>query len=349
MPKPTNYPNQNYTPKSDPSPVNNNENNQKSRGFFNSLGPAIIVASVVLGPGSIYLASAIGVEFGYSLLWVPLLSTALMVCMVMIAARLGAIYERTLCDELAHRLGRPVAAFVGVIVFLIITSFQTSNNAAILFALDPLIEMITNQPGEEVRGPLTSASILLLLNGFIIAVLFGLRKLYSPVEKFMIILVMVMLIGFFINLVFASPSFLEIAYGFIPSIPQASSAGQALNWTLVVGFFATTVSIAGAFYQSYLVKEKGWGIQDVKKGMTDSLLGIGLLGLVSLIIMISAAAVLHGTVSSDEIGSAGDVALQLEPFFGPAAVVLFSFGLFAGAFSSFLVNAMIGGTLLADG
>ncbi|MEX0772740.1 MAG: divalent metal cation transporter [Balneolales bacterium] len=117
----------------------------------------------------------------------------------------------------------------------------------------------------------------------------------------------------------------------------------------MVGFFATTVSIAGAFYQSYLVKEKGWGIQDVKKGMTDSLLGIGLLGLVSLIIMISAAAVLHGTVSSSEIGSAGDVALQLEPFFGPAAVVLFSFGLFAGAFSSFLVNAMIGGTLLADG
>ncbi|MEX0929516.1 MAG: divalent metal cation transporter, partial [Balneolales bacterium] len=171
----------------------------------------------------------------------------------------------------------------------------------------------------------------------------------THVEKFMIILMLIMLVGFFVNLMFAGPSILEIGRGLIPSIPQAQPSGEPLNWTLVIGFFATTVSIAGVFYQSYLVKEKGWGIQDVKRGMTDSLMGIAILGLVSAIIMITAAAVLHGTVGSDEIGSAGDVARQLEPFFGPAAVILFSVGLFAGAFSSFLVNAMIGGTLLSDG
>lgn len=324
-------------------------NSPEKRGLLKSFGPALIVASVVLGPGSIYLASAIGVEFGYSVLWVPFLSTALMICLVMIAARLGIIYERTLCEELAHRLGRPVAVFVGVTVFLIIASFQTANNAAILFAIDPFLEQITNRPAEEIRGFGMSATILILLNAFIIAVLFGFRKLYSPVEKFLIILVMIMMVGFFINLAFASPSILSILKGLVPSIPQPVEGAANLNWTLVIGFFATTVSIAGAFYQSYLVKEKGWGIQDVNRGMIDSLLGIAILGIVSAIIMITAAEVLYGTVSTDEIGTAADVGRQLEPFFGAAAVILFSLGLFAGAFSSFLVNAMIGGTLLADG
>lgn len=336
---------------SDPTeaPTPATQTGNKKQGWFRSLGPAIIVASVVLGPGSIYLASAIGVEFGYSVLWVPLFATALMICLVMIAARLGVIYDRTLLDELAHRLGRPVAAIVGIIVFLIATSFQTGNNAAILFAIDPLIELLTEQPADQVRGWGTSFIILLLLNGFILAVLFGFRRLYSPLEKLMIGLVMLMLIGFFVNLVFAAPSAFEIGRGLIPSLPQAGAGEDPLNWTLVLGFFASTVSIAGVFYQSYLVREKGWTIKDVKRGMTDSLLGIAILGFVSAIIMITAAAVLHDRVDTVAIGSAADVARQLEPLFGPAAVILFSMGLFAGAFSSFMVNSMIGGTLLADG
>lgn len=325
------------------------ETGNGKQGWFSSLGPAIIVASVVLGPGSIYLASAIGVEFGYSVLWVPLFATALMICLVMIGARLGVIYDRTLLDEVAHRLGRPAAVFVGLIVFLITTSFQTGNNAAILFAIDPLIELITGDPADQIRGWGMSFTILLLLNGFILAVLFGFRRLYSPLEKLMIGLVMLMLIGFFVNLVFSAPSALEIGRGLIPSLPQPGEGEPPLNWTLVLGFFASTVSIAGVFYQSYLVKEKGWGIKDVKRGMTDSLLGIAILGFVSAIIMITAAAVLHDRVDAIAINSAADVARQLEPLFGPAAVILFSLGLFAGAFSSFMVNSMIGGTMLADG
>lgn len=324
-------------------------NDGKKKGWFSSIGPAIIVASVVLGPGSIFLASAIGAEFGYALLWVPLFSTALMICLVMISSRLGVTYERTLLEELAHKLGRPVAAFLGLIVFLITASFQTGNNAAILFAIDPLLEMATNQPAEEIRGGFMSATILVLLNGFILAVLFGFRKLYPPLEKIMIGLVMIMLLGFFVNLMFAEPSVLEIGRGLIPSFPQASEGQAPLNWTLVFGFFATTVSIGAVFYQSYLVKEKGWKIKDVKSGMTDSILGIALLGLISAIIMITAAAVLYDATGNSTLGSAGDVARQLEPLFGPAAVILFSLGLFAGALSSFMVNAMVGGTLLADG
>ena len=49
------------------------------------------------------------------------------------------------------------------------------------------------------------------------------------------------------------------------------------------------------------------------------------------------------------LASVGDVARQLEPLFGSAAKMIFCTGILAGALSSFLVNAMIGGTVMSDG
>jgi Mn2+/Fe2+ NRAMP family transporter len=107
------------------------------------------------------------------------------------------------------------------------------------------------------------------------------------------------------------------------------------------------LSIAGAFYQAYLVREKGWGLSDLRRGMIDSVAGIGMLGAISLVIMCTAAFSFYGrNVSLTDVAS---VAEQLKPLFGPAALILFSLGLFAGAFSSFMVNAMIGGAMLCDG
>ncbi|MCA9268876.1 MAG: divalent metal cation transporter, partial [Planctomycetales bacterium] len=44
-----------------------------------------------------------------------------------------------------------------------------------------------------------------------------------------------------------------------------------------------------------------------------------------------------------------DVAAQLQPLFGPWGTLVFCVGLFSAAYSSFIVNALIGGFLLADG
>ncbi len=329
----------------------------RARSMFRAIGPAVIVASVVLGPGSIYLASAIGIAYGYALLWVVAFATALMICIVAMAARLGVVYERTLCEELAHRLGRPFAVLIGIVVFLIVTAFQTGNNVAVLFAIDPVIELATGRPADQVRTPAVSGGILLVLNAGIIAVLLGFKRIYRPLERLMIALVMMMLVGFAANLIFARPDLLRVLGGLIPSLPPGDryapyldSAGRIVDpLAIVVGFFATTVSIAGAAYQAYLVKEKGWTVKELRSGLIDSLVGIAVLGVISAVIMITAAAVLHGTSAAQNVDSAADVARQLEPLFGPAAVILFSGGFFAGAFSSFMINAIIGGTFLADG
>ncbi|QDT37668.1 NRAMP family divalent metal transporter [Stratiformator vulcanicus] len=319
------------------------------RTWLGAIGPALIVAAVVLGPGSILTSSKVGCEYGYELLWMLAAAGLLMAATTATSAVLGQSFSNTLCGELASRLGRPAAAIVGLTLFLIVACFQSSNNTAVLAGIEPFF------------GANSFASVLMLLgllNACVIAVLMLSRDLYSHIEKLMKLLIAIMIIGFLINLIFAAPSITQVAFGLIPSIPDGISGdffptveqGTIIDpWWATQGMIATTFSIAGAFYQSYLVREKGWTSTELRRGLADSAIGIAVLVLASAMIMVTSAAVLHGRVAASELKSAADVAAQLKPLFGLFATVLFSVGIFAGAFSSFLVNAMIGGTLLADG
>jgi len=334
------------------------------RGFTRALGPAIIVACVVLGPGSILTSSKVGCQFGYDLIWVLVGAGILMVGAVATSARVGVSLEGTPCTELANRLGRPVAAVAGIAVFLIASCFQFSNNLGVLASIEPLLE-----PGSEGTESNLQNYLLIGLNLGLITCLFGFKKLYQPIEKLMMLLVGFMLIGFAANLLMARPSILSSLGGLLPSLPEGISgdflpvveditspeSAAAVTrkvvdpWLAVQGLVVTTFSIAGAFYQAYLVKEKGWTNANLRQGLTDSVAGISVLVGISLMVLVTSASVLSGNIAPTDLKSVADVAQQLEPLFGSTAKILFCVGIFAGAISSFLVNSIIGGTLLADG
>jgi len=324
------------------------------RQFFRSLGPALIVACVVLGPGRILTSSKVGCQFGYQMTWVLLGAGVLMVATVATAARIGTTLSDSPCQALARRLGRPAALLVGVTVFLIASCFQFSNNLGVLAAIEPLVEIPF-----AVR-----AALLVVLNLLAVGCLYGLKRLYAPVEKLMMALVAIMLVGFAANLLLARPSLSGLLGGVVPRLPaelsgdfwprlsasQKDAAGALVDpWIPVQGLIATTFSIAGAFYQAYLAKEKGWTREQLRNGLVDSFAGTIVLVGLTLMIMTTSAAVLAGSVAPQDLSSAGDVAMQLEPLFGSSAKWLFCTGVLAGALSSFIVNSMIGGTLLADG
>lgn len=315
-----------------------------------SLGPAIIVASIVLGPGSILTSSKVGCQYGYDMIWVLVVAVVLMMGMTGLAAYLGALCRGTLCQELADRWGRPAAATVGILMFVIIACFQVSNNMAVVATVEALLEPSepagTSVPSSDWVATTWKIGVLLVLNTILIASLFGLKNLYRPLERLMMVMVLAMLLGFGANLFFVRPSLPATLGGLVPHLPAQDTDTALLA---LLGLVATTFSVAGAFYQSYLVREKGWGHDQVGTGMWDSIIGIATLGIVSLIIMLTSAAALHGVVPVDELKNVNDVARQLEPLFGPAAAGLFTAGLFAAALSSFLGNALIGGTILSDG
>ncbi|MCA8986889.1 MAG: divalent metal cation transporter, partial [Planctomycetaceae bacterium] len=186
---------------------------QRSRSLLSIIGPAIVVAAVVLGPGSILTSSKVGCEYGYRMLWVVTMAGLLMVGATALSGRLGSRLERTLCGELAHQLGRPAAAFIGVVLFLVVAAFQSSNNIAVVAAFDPLLPQVSEQwPLEKLN--MLKAFILVLSNGLIVATLYGFSQLYGKLEKLMIALMIMMVIGFGVNLLFAKPNLLEVFRGF---------------------------------------------------------------------------------------------------------------------------------------
>lgn len=303
-----------------------------------SIGPAIIVAAVVLGPGSILTSSKVGAQFGWVGFPVLVVAVFLMIGMVALSARLGAAYKGSLCDELSLRLGRPVAILVAAALFLIVALFQSSNNIAVVGGLEPLFD------GADGDSPLARSgvriTIVLIVNAIVLASLYLMRSLYALIEKAMKVLIGLMVVVFVINFLTAL---------FADPVERTEPAAAPSDWMPLVGMVGTTFSVAGAFFQAYLVKEKGWGMRDLRKGLVDSVVGISVLGGITAVILLTSILVFYRTPEAAQLETVGDVAKQLEPLFGSTAKYIFAVGILAGAFSSFLVNAVIGGTVMADG
>ncbi|UCD49745.1 MAG: divalent metal cation transporter [Phycisphaerales bacterium] len=324
--------------------------------WWRSLGPALITACVVFGPGSLLISSKIGATHGYQLLWLLILTGVLMGTYMTTAARIGVVGGATPCTLIAQRLGRPVAAIIGINLCLICSSFQFSNNLAVAAAFDTLgVARLFGDPAQmtERTRSFIDTGVLLTFNVLVIAGVFALRQVYRGLERIMKIMVAFILISFLINLFVVKPGLGAVFQGLIPSLPEGvslslpsrSETGIVDPMLLIASLLGTTFSVAGAFFQGNLVREKGWTIGDYKNGIGDSIAGVTVLTGISAIIMITGAAVLKGQPATD----IGDLALQLKPLLGPATHILFCVGLVAVAMNPFVINAMIGGSILADG
>ncbi len=155
------------------------------------------------------------------------------------------------------------------------------------------------------------------------------------------VMVMIIIMTFFINLILTKPEIAPLAKGFIPS----KLSPDSLN--VVAAMMATSFALAAALYQSYLAQDKGWKKENLKSSLKDTYIGVLLLALIAATVLITSAAALHprGIL----VTSAANMAMQMEVLFGSYAKVIFSVGLCAAAFSSMMVNSVIGGGLLADG
>ncbi|MDA1051489.1 MAG: divalent metal cation transporter [Planctomycetota bacterium] len=316
-----------------PSPV--------SRPWYQRIGPGIITACVVIGPGSILSSSAVGAKNGFALSWVVVLAVAFMMVYMMLGARLGVAASQSPATLLTERVGRWLAALIGVGVFFISAAFQFGNNLGVYAAFKEYDEYITKVPFLRVEY------ILVLFNVLAISFVFGFRDLYRVIERLMMMFVALMLLSFAINLLFAKPDPAEFFAGFVPvlgSVVANQNPADLLDISLLA-LVGTTFVITAAYNQAYLVRQKGWGKEDLKDGLRDARIGSVIMGLITIMLMSTAAAALRGQALSD----VSQVAAGLRPAFGEWGHTLFCLGLFAAAYSSFLVNSMIGGFILADG
>lgn len=296
-----------------------------AKKWLRSLGPGIITAALVFGPGSLTLTSKLGSLYGYDLLWVLVVSTLLMMSFTSMGARIGLATNRSLLQTFKAKWGSWASILAGLGIFFVCASFQAGNSigAGLSFA-----ETFNSDSGPWI------VTISLLA----IALLFF-KSFYRALEKVMMIMVGLMMVSFIVTLAVAQPNLAEVVAGLKPEVPSGSLL-------LIIAMVASSFSIAGAFYQSYLVQAKGWQRTEVADVKRESYTGILVLGLISSMVLLSAGSILQP--QGINVNAATDMGKALEPLYGNWATGIFMLGLFGASFSSLIGNATIGGTLFAD-
>ena len=305
--------------------------NLPPRRWYHRIGPGLITACVVIGPGSIMTSSKVGANDGYAMLWIVVVSVFFMLIYMSLGAKLGAVAEAAPCDLIRKKAGNWLSMAVGIGVFFISAAFQSGNNIGVAAAFEAFVES-----KQIVAGLLIGFNVLAVL------FLFVFRDMYKMLERLMMAFVALMLISFAINLLVLKPDLVAMAKGFIPS------RGKSGDTLALLGLIGTTFVITAAFYQAYLVRQKGWKASDLKSGLVDARVGSVIMALITIMLMSTAAA---GLYTGQEVKLANPVAVAeaLETTFGTSAKIIFCLGLFSAAYSSFLVNSMIGGFMAADG
>jgi NRAMP (natural resistance-associated macrophage protein)-like metal ion transporter len=282
--------------------------------WFKNIGPGTLVAAAFIGPGTVTLCTMAGVQFGFNLLWAMTLSIIATIVLQEMAARIGIVTQKGLAEVIKEQIGSKLL-----------------RNLAVLLILSAIV--IGN--GAYEAGNITGSSLGLIaifgeeyssLFPIIIGVIaFGLLYVgsYKVLEKYLIVLVVIMSFSFVTAAILTKPNFLELLNGmFIPSFPDNSLF-------TIIGLVGTTVVPYNLFLHASLVKEKWKHTSDLKYARKDTVISIILGGLVSMAIIISAAA-----IESGNINSVLDLAKSLEPVYGTAAKYFLGIGLFAAGITS---------------
>ncbi len=137
--------------------------------------------------------------------------------------------------------------------------------------------------------------------------------------------------AFILSVFFVRPDIGAWLNGLVPSIPD----GGTLTAIALIG---TTIVPYNLFLHAAAARQKWSGGEATREARQESALSIGLGGLVSILILTTAASSLFK--SGLEVSNAADMARAIEPAFGAAARYLVGIGLFASGLTSAITAPM---------
>ena len=289
----------------------------KFKERLKNIGPGALIAAGFIGPGTITTCTRSGASSGYTLLWAMLFSTIATIIFQEMAARLGIVTQKGLGENIREKISNKTlkviaVAIVIVAIFIGNIAYETGNLVGGSMGLSTLIPSVPNQIWAPILGVI---AFILLWSGS-----------YKKIEKVLIGLVLVMSVTFFTTAIVSKPDIGAIVKGmFVPSI-------GANDWLTVVGLIGTTVVPYNLFLHASSVSERWQSKDDLKNARIDTILSIGLGGLISMAVIISASASFYGTEIVVDSGAV--MAQQLEPLLGSWAKWFFGIGLFAAGFTS---------------
>jgi manganese transport protein len=306
------------------------------RRLFAFLGPAYLVSVGYMDPGNWATDLAGGSRFGYSLLWVLLMSNLIALLLQSLCVRLGVVAQRDLAQASRELYPRPVNLFLYLLAEVAIAATDLAEVVGMAIGLQLLFDL-----------PLIWGVAISVLDAFLLLFLmqWGIRKL----EAFIISLIAIIGGAFLVQMILAKPDMGAVATGFL--VPSISNA-EALF--IAIGIIGATVMPHNLYLHSALVQTRKIdrstsGLKRaIKYNIIDSAVALNLALFTNAAILILAAAVFHkqGYTGVSEIQDAHRL---LEPLLGKSyAPVLFAIALIAAGQSS-TVTGTLAGQIVMEG
>jgi Mn2+/Fe2+ NRAMP family transporter len=284
--------------------------NKKSK-----FGPGFLVAAAFIGPGTVTTATLAGAGYGYSLIWVVVISIIAAVVLQEMTGRFSLATKIDVAAALVKLTEKKwLKVCFQVLAFLAIIVGCAAYEAGNIIGGTIGLEMLTGGDKAIWILVISAAAVLLLW-----------QRNYKLIESFLIALVVTMGVCFLISAIIVQPDLSGIARGFLPSIPGKSVL-------LVLALLGTTVVPYNIFLHSATILKKWNSKDDISAMRKDTYLSIGLGGVVTASIIVTAAAAYF--LQGQDISGPADLSKQLTPLFGSLAKLFFGIGLFSAGLSS---------------
>ena len=294
------------------------------------IGPGLILAGVVIGPGNITTSAMLGSNYGYSMLWLVVPIAFMGITFMLTTYRISMLTGMPIIHAIRNYYGKAAAIIVGLATFLSCLFFTMGNITGSGAGMNLVFGMNWK------LGSLIMIAIVLIC--------YFTKGVYSKVEKLITICIFGMIICFYATLVATGgPAWGKLGKGMVTWKIADGSLSTAL------AYVSTNAAITAGIYGTYLGKEKKWKKEDLFNGIMVA----DAVAHVSAVILISGAIVLVGAIVLHPQGIAIKAPAQLGdllvPFLGKAAPIVMGIALLAAGFSSLLGNTQRGMVLLAAG
>ncbi|MEJ7627049.1 MAG: Nramp family divalent metal transporter [Ferruginibacter sp.] len=304
------------------------------RRIFSFLGPAYLVSVGYMDPGNWATDLAGGSKYGYSLIWVLLMSNLMALLLQGLSARLGIVRGRDLAQ--ANRETYP--KYVNFVLWLLAEIAIAAMDLAEVLGMAIGIQLLTGLP-------LIWGVSITVLDTFLLLWLqrLGIRKM----EAFIITLVAIIALCFLVQMLLAKPPLAEVARGFIPGLPDDTAL------FIAIGIIGATVMPHNLYLHSALVQTRKIDPSDagkkaaIKYNRIDTTIALNIAFLVNAAILVLAATVFFKTGNS-HVAEIKEAHRLLPGFLGNTAPVLFALALIAAGQSS-TVTGTLAGQIVMEG
>lgn len=308
------------------------------RRFLAFVGPGYLVAVGYMDPGNWATSLAGGAKFGYTLLFVALLSNVMAILLQSLCARLAIASRR----DLAQACRDAYPSWVSWPLWIFAEAAIIATDLAEVIGVAIGLNLLFGIP-LEIGVFITAADVFLIL--------WLQNRGFRWVEAFVITLLAVITACFFVQIAMADPDWAGVIAGFAPSTDIVTNPEMLY---IALGIIGATVMPHNLYLHSGIVQTRNWEttparrFEALRMATWDSTIALMFALTINASILILAAATFHAS-GNTEIVEIDQAHALLAPLLGGSlAPTLFGIALLCSGLNA-TVTATMAGQIVMEG